>query len=116
MLLAILALALATSPSAITITPADGATGVDITSVITLQTPEMYPSIEVYEAISGVRVAGKVEPFVSRPKGRSVMRFAPTHRFKARTTYKVLVGGRTFSFTTKPGPRAISLAIDGASA
>jgi hypothetical protein len=114
-LLAVLAFALAASPSPIKITPVDDAIGVDPASTITVETPEPRPSIDVFEAVTGVRVPGKFEPFVACPNRPAVMRFKPTRGFKAGTTYKVLVGGRTFSFTTKAGRREI-LGIDDPSA
>ena len=107
MLLALVAFAVSTTQAPIRITPADGAIGVDPATIITIQTAEPHPTIEIYEGVSGVRVGGTFEPFVARPNGAAVMRFAPTRGFKPGVTYKVLFGGRTFSFTTKPKPRAI---------
>jgi len=114
MLLALVAFAVATSPSSgrITINPPDNATGVGTASTITVETADPHPSIEVYEGNSGVRVAGTFEPSVPAPKGRAVLRFAPTHGLKPGTTYKVMIAGRTFSFTTKACPRVRLLAID----
>jgi hypothetical protein len=116
MLLAVFAFAaVSASPSALAISPPDGALNVPPTSVITVHTAEPHPSIEVYEGVSGVRVCGRLEPFVARPGGAAVFRFAPTQGFKPGTTYKVLVGKRTYSFTTKARPRP-PLDADGASA
>ena len=66
---------------------------------------DLRPSLEVYEATSGVRVGGKFQPFVSgradAPKDRATFVFRPTEPFKQGAKYLIRVGGTTSTFTTR---------------